>query len=70
MTSDHSGLQTKNYDIVVGDNVWIGAGTIIIGGAVIGDNVIIGAGSVVPRGNYFCSKKKPTKYAGNPARLL
>ena len=66
VTSDHSELQTKNYDIIVGDNVWIGAGAIIIGGAVIGDNVIIGAGSVVPRGKYFCFGK----YAGNPARSL
>ena len=35
--------------ITVGDNVWIGAGCIILGGVTIGDNTVIGAGSVVTR---------------------
>lgn len=35
--------------IVVGNNVWIGAGSIILGGVTIGDNTVIGAGSVVTR---------------------
>lgn len=34
-------------DIVVGDNVWIGANSIITSGVVIGEGTIIGAGSVV-----------------------
>ncbi len=33
--------------ITVGNNVWIGAGSVILAGAVIGDNSVIGAGSVV-----------------------
>ncbi len=33
--------------IVVGNNVWIGAGSTILAGVTIGDNTIIGAGSVV-----------------------
>lgn len=33
--------------IVIGDNVWIGAGCIILRGTVIGDNCVIGAGSVI-----------------------
>lgn len=33
--------------IVVGNNVWIGAGSTILAGAVICDNTVIGAGSVV-----------------------
>ena len=33
--------------IVVGNNVYIGARTIIMGGVTIGNNVIIGAGSIV-----------------------
>lgn len=33
--------------IRVGDNVWIGAGAIVLAGVTIGDNSIIGAGSVV-----------------------
>jgi acetyltransferase-like isoleucine patch superfamily enzyme len=35
--------------IVVGNNVFIGSGTIILPGVTIGDNVVIGAGSVVTR---------------------
>lgn len=33
----------------IGNNVWAGGGTIIIGGVEIGDNAVIGAGSVVIR---------------------
>lgn len=35
--------------ITVGNNVWIGAGTIVLGGVSIGDNTVIGAGSVVTK---------------------
>lgn len=35
--------------ITVGSNVWIGAGTTVLGGVTIGDNTVIGAGSVVTR---------------------
>ena len=33
--------------IRIGNNVWIGAGTIVLPGITIGDNVTIGAGSIV-----------------------
>lgn len=33
--------------IKIGNNVWIGAGSVILAGAEIGDNTVIGAGSVV-----------------------
>ena len=36
-------------DITIGDNVWIGAGAILLPGVTVGDNVVIGAGSVVGR---------------------
>lgn len=51
--------------ISVGSNVFIGAGCIILPGAVIGDDVIIGAGSVV-------TKELPSGfvYAGVPARAI
>ena len=39
-------LKSKG-EIVIGNNVWIGDKTTILGGLTIGDNVIIGANSVV-----------------------
>lgn len=41
-----SGLEYA-LPVVVGNNVWIGGGTIICPGVTIGDNSVIGAGSVV-----------------------
>ncbi len=38
-----------NRDVYIGENVWIGAGTIISAGVHIGKNTVIGAGSVVTR---------------------
>jgi maltose O-acetyltransferase len=51
--------------ITVGDNVWIGGGTIICPGVTIGANTTIGAGSVV-------TKDIPSNVvaAGNPCRVL
>ena len=43
-----AGLQF-NRDITIGENVWIGAGAIILPGVTIGDNSVIGAGSLVNR---------------------
>lgn len=37
-------------EIVIGNNVWIGAGCIILKNTIIGDNSIIGAGSII-KGN-------------------
>ncbi|MEG0977597.1 MAG: sugar O-acetyltransferase, partial [Bacilli bacterium] len=39
--------KTKTAPVTIGNNVWIGGGTIILPGITIGDNVVIGAGSVV-----------------------
>lgn len=36
-------------DIVLGNDVWIGAGAILLGGISIGNGAVIGAGSVVTR---------------------
>lgn len=35
--------------IVIGDNVWIGAGATVLGGVTIGDRAVIAAGAVVSR---------------------
>lgn len=40
------GLQ-YNKDVHIGNNVWIGAGVVIVPGITIGDNAVIGAGSIV-----------------------
>lgn len=51
--------------ITIGNNVWIGAGVIVLGGVTIGDNVVIGAGSVV-------TKDIPSDViaVGTPCRVL
>jgi galactoside O-acetyltransferase len=58
------GLQ-YNKDVHIGENVWIGAGTIIVPGVSIGKNTVIGAGSVV-------TKDIPDNVvaAGNPCKVL
>ena len=50
---------------VIGNNVFIGWGSIILGGSIIGDNVIIGAGSVVSG-----VINSDSVYAGNPAKKI
>ena len=44
----NAGLEVA-LSISIGNNVWIGAGTIVLGGVSIGDNTVIGAGSVVTK---------------------
>ncbi len=43
----HAPYVTQAMPIRIGDNVWIGGGTIVLAGVTVGDNVTIGAGSVV-----------------------
>lgn len=38
-----------NLSVWIGDNVWIGAGSILLPGVHIGENTVIGAGSVVTK---------------------
>lgn len=64
-------LRDKNpaYDLVkpikIGNNVFLGYGTVVLPGVTIGDNVVVGASSVV-------SKDVPpnTVVAGVPARII
>lgn len=55
----------KKAPIVIGDNVFIGASSIIVKGVTIGENSIVAAGSVV-------SKDIPAYeiWGGNPARFI
>ena len=41
--------KTQTAPVIIGNNVWIGGGAIILPGVIIGDNVVIGAGSVVTK---------------------
>jgi acetyltransferase-like isoleucine patch superfamily enzyme len=52
-------------DVTIGNNIWIGAGVIILAGVNIGDNSVIAAGSVVTS-----SIEAGSIYAGVPARFL
>ena len=58
-------LLQYNLPVHIGDNVWIGAGAIILPGVTVGDGSVIGAGSVV-------TKDVPGRVvaAGNPCRVL
>ena len=56
---------TKMGKVIIGDDVFIGAGTVILPGVRIGDRVIIGAGSVVTQ-NIPCGSVA----AGNPAKVI
>jgi len=60
-------LKKANFasDVVIEDNVWLGAGVIVLPGVTIGSGTTIGAGSIVTQdcdSNYL--------YAGNPARKI
>lgn len=54
-----------NKDVHIGENVWIGANTVIVPGVSIGRNSVIGAGSVV-------TKDIPDNVvaAGTPCRII
>ena len=41
--------KTQTAPVIIGNNVWIGGGAIILPGVTIGNNVVIGAGSVVTK---------------------
>lgn len=67
MYIDESGktaTRTKTAPVVIGNNVWIGGGTIILPGVTIGDNTVIGAGSVVTK-----SVSANSVACGNPCKV-
>lgn len=58
-------IQTTAKEVVIGDDVWIGGGSVILPGVHIGNGVVIGAGSVVV-------KNIPANCiaVGNPAKVI
>jgi maltose O-acetyltransferase len=56
---------TRVSNVTIGDNVFIGVGTIILPGVTIGNNVVIGVGSVVSR-----DIPDNSIAVGNPARVV
>lgn len=66
---DASSKNKLGYSMIgrvsIGNDVFIGAGSIILPGVDVGDNVIIGAGSVVK-----CSIPAGYLAVGNPARII
>lgn len=59
------GFQPSRGGIVIGDDVWLGANTVVLDGAVIGRGCVIAAGSVV-RGEL----EPYSIYAGAPAKRV
>ncbi len=62
---DHGRVMHNEYrcaDVIIGKNVWIGAGCIILKGVHIGDNSIVAAGSIVskdvPENNMYIQRKQ------------
>jgi acetyltransferase-like isoleucine patch superfamily enzyme len=58
-------INRKSAPVIIGNDVFIGAGSIILKGVTIGDGAIIGAGSIVTK-----SIPGNEVWAGNPARFI
>lgn len=58
-------LNRKCKPVVIGDDCFIGAGTMILKGVTIGARSVIGAGAVVTK-----SIPSDEVWAGNPAKLI
>ena len=70
ISSDHNQIENAKRksieSIEIGDNVWIGANSIILSGVKIGSNSIIAAGSVVTKS----FMESNIIIAGNPAKKI
>lgn len=59
--------EVNKMPIKIGNNCWIGYGSIILKGCQIGDNCVVAAGSVVPGNMVFPAN---CIIAGNPAKIV
>ncbi|MBQ3285214.1 MAG: acyltransferase [Ruminococcus sp.] len=64
-STNKAGLGTKIGQVKIGNNCFIGAGSIILCGVTIGDSVVVGAGSVVTH-----DIPSNTVAGGNPAKMI
>ena len=62
---DQAIYRTQAAPVTVGDNVWIGGGTIVLPGVRIGSNSTVGAGSVVTK-----DVPEGVLALGNPCRVV
>lgn len=58
-------IELNEQEVVIGDDVWIGASSIVLKGVNIGKGAVVGAGSVVTK-----DVKPYTVVAGNPTRII
>lgn len=65
----HPDVRNTAYEygvpVTIGDNVWIGAGAIVLPGVTIGPNAVIGAGAVVTK-----DVPEGVIAAGNPCKVI
>lgn len=52
-------------EVIICDDVWLGANVVVLPGVVIGESTVVGAGSVVTK-----STEPFSVYAGVPAKLI
>jgi len=62
---NHDETKIKSAPVIIGDNVFVGANSMILKGVTIGDRAIIGAGSIV-----FKDIPADEIWTGNPAKFL
>ena len=59
-------LLNENKEIIIGNNVWIGAKSLILKGSIIKDGCIVGANTTITKP----FKEKNSILAGNPAKVI
>jgi len=65
LPQDNRWNNKRNFDVIIGNDVWIAGGVTIMGGVKIGD------GAVVARNSHVVRNVKPySVVGGNPAQLL